>query len=87
MKYLATLCVFAGYLWVEYHAIELKPDVFYSFEDHCKKYGYAADIFEVLTPDGYLLTVFRVSRYKLPSKGPVLLVHGLGTSSHCFIMN
>lgn len=47
-----------------------------------QKYNYTAETHIVITSDGYRLTVYRV-----PRKGPpVLLVHGIGDSSDCWLV-
>ncbi|KAL1110242.1 hypothetical protein AAG570_008319 [Ranatra chinensis] len=53
-----------------------------------KRYGYEAESHEVVTEDGYILTVHRIpSRTPETSKLPILLQHGLLDSSAGWIIN
>ncbi|CAB3226336.1 unnamed protein product [Arctia plantaginis] len=58
------------------------PDSRLSFRHIVNKYGYECERHEVLTKDGYLLTMFRI-----PGDGPpVFLMHGLLGSADDFIL-
>lgn len=70
--------------------MEIRPETFYTFEQHVKLYGYPFQEYQVTTEDGYILTIYRIpGNGKDPSnlKNPILLSHGLSNSSHCWIVN
>ncbi|XP_049870316.1 lipase 3-like [Pectinophora gossypiella] len=47
-----------------------------------KRYGYPSERHSVVTDDGYIVNLFRI-----PRRGPpVLLVHGIGDSSDCWLV-
>ncbi|KAG7303669.1 hypothetical protein JYU34_012220 [Plutella xylostella] len=54
-----------------------------------KKYGYTSEEHEVITEDGYILTIFRISRGKACNRSeppdPVVMMHGLLKSSDTFV--
>lgn len=55
-----------------------------------EKYAYPAETHEIKTEDGYLITVHRIPKGKSISeshKTPVLLMHGLMSSSADWIVN
>ncbi|XP_037974811.2 lipase 3 [Plutella xylostella] len=54
-----------------------------------KKYGYTSEEHEIITKDGYILTVFRIPRRKACNHSeppdPVVMMHGLLKSSDTFV--
>lgn len=52
-------------------------------------YGYQAEIHNVTTEDGYILTLYRCNSKTFQSKErkPAIIQHGLGASSDFFVMN
>lgn len=58
------------------------PDVFLNSPQLIRKYNYTVEEHEVTTEDGYKLNIFRIPK-KAP---PVLLVHGIGDSSDCWLV-
>lgn len=63
-----------------------------TFEQICQENGFAFEMHEVTTADGYMLNVFRIpGRLGEPtpnvSKPPVLFQHGILDSANCWIMN
>lgn len=49
------------------------------------KYGYPVEIHNVVTEDGYILTLHRIPNY-LSKKNPILVMHGVLASSSDFII-
>ena len=68
-----------------------KSDAHRTFEQICEENGFAFEIHEVTTDDGYILNVFRIpgviSEHSHVEKPPVLLQHGLFDSAICWIVN
>ena len=59
---------------------ELSPEATTNFHEQCQRYNYTTEEYEVITEDGYILSLFRI-----PGKGPpVLLLHGLFNSANTF---
>ncbi|KAF7405865.1 hypothetical protein HZH68_005234 [Vespula germanica] len=58
---------------------ELNPDINLSTDKLIKKYGYSSETHVVITEDGYLLTLHRISGKS--GSHPILIQHGLLTSS------
>ncbi|XP_077291619.1 lipase 3-like [Arctopsyche grandis] len=55
-----------------------------------EKYGYPSENHEVETEDGYLITMHRIPNGKIPTTGnkiPVLVMHGLTSSSADWVVN
>jgi pimeloyl-ACP methyl ester carboxylesterase len=65
---------------------KLRPESEASFEALCRLRGYNVDTHEVITEDGFILTVFRVYKSQ-PTDRPVLMVHGFLGSSDDFVIN
>ena len=62
---------------------EIREEAFFGFEQYCNSLGYQVITYEVMTDDGYILTLFRI-----PGKGkPVFLLHGLVVTSESYILN
>lgn len=60
------------------------------FTDYCKYYRYPVEKHEVITEDGYILTVFRIQQKgSIIRQGlkPIILQHGLLDSSDTWIIN
>jgi len=66
---------------------ELSPYVTYTFKQHCEQDGYPYEEYSVTTDDGYILSLYRIPGKNKNPGPPVLLVHGLSNSAHCFILN
>ena len=71
-----------------------RSDAHRSFEQICEENGFAFEVHEVTTDDGYILNVFRIpgmlsEHYHSThaEKPPVLLQHGLFDSAYCWIVN
>ncbi|KPJ03003.1 PREDICTED: lipase 1-like [Papilio xuthus] len=65
------------------------PDSLDNFTELATKYGYVSEEHTVTTEDGYILTMFRITKGKNCNgpirKPPVILMHGLLMSSDCFL--
>lgn len=61
--------------------IKLQPELI-------RKMGYICEIHHIVTNDGYILEVFRISYNENPTpmKLPILMVHGLSASSADWII-
>ena len=71
---------------------ELEPDCFRNISELIRSKGYECEDHKVITPDGYILGVFRIPRGRNtpPSAKPgppVLLQHGLLDSGATWVMN
>lgn len=68
----------------------LHPEAKLSFLDYCKHFKYPAESHQVVTQDGYVLTLFRIqkkgSSFRTGLK-PILLQHGLLDSSDTWLIN
>ena len=69
-----------------------RSDAGKSFEQICAENGFAFEMHEVTTDDGYILNVFRIPGQINNKDGdvlkpPVLLQHGLMDSAYCWIVN
>ncbi len=60
------------------------PDEFFNTTQLIQSKGYPAEEHTVTTPDGYILTIFRIPN---PGRPAVFLQHGLMDASHTFVMN
>ncbi|KAJ3329237.1 hypothetical protein HDU76_008340 [Blyttiomyces sp. JEL0837] len=58
-------------------------------EDYCEKFGYSCVAYDAVTQDGFILVLHRVGRKDgvAPTRGPVILMHGLFQSSGVWITN
>lgn len=69
----------------------LHPETHLEFEEYVKYYGYPIERHEVITPDGYILCVFRLQSKEnkeiKTNLSVVYLQHGLLDSSDTFILN
>uniref|UniRef100_A0A1I8PL70 Lipase n=1 Tax=Stomoxys calcitrans TaxID=35570 RepID=A0A1I8PL70_STOCA len=57
--------------------------------DRIRNFGYSSESHNVVTKDGYILSMFRVKNITLTTQGPkpvVLMIHGLTSSSDIFII-
>ena len=68
-----------------------RSDAGKSFEQICAENGFAFEMHEVTTDDGYILNVFRIpgqlDKNSDALKPPVLLQHGIMDSAYCWIVN
>ncbi|KAF2898467.1 hypothetical protein ILUMI_07707 [Ignelater luminosus] len=79
----------------DYYTVKDNPNCWYDFTADSNateiviKHGYPLEIHRVVTPDGYILTVFRIPNYNSPNaalrKTPVFLQHGLASTSANFL--
>ncbi|XP_026728530.1 lipase 1-like [Trichoplusia ni] len=63
-------------------------DSFLNFTELTSKYGYPSEEHTVVTEDGYILTMFRITKTRNCIKSrspPILLMHGLLLSAHAWI--
>ena len=60
------------------------PDEYINTTMLIQSKGYPAEEHNVTTPDGYILTIFRIPN---PNKPTVFLQHGLLDGSHTWVMN
>ncbi|CAG9313647.1 unnamed protein product [Blepharisma stoltei] len=65
---------------------ELIPEAYYTIEELIKSKGYNRTDHYVITEDGYILKAFRIFKSS-PIGAPILLMHGLGGNSDCFLIN
>ena len=71
-------------------ALSAHPESKLYFTDYCKFYNYPVQKHQVVTEDGYILTIFRIQRKNSIIKEglkPVILQHGLLDSSDTWIVN
>ncbi|KPJ09857.1 Lipase 1 [Papilio machaon] len=65
------------------------PDSLSNFTELATKYGYVSEEHKVTTDDGYILTMFRITKGRNCNgpirKPPVVLMHGLLMSSDCYL--
>lgn len=66
---------------------EISPYTTYTFKQHCEQDGYPFEEYNVTTPDGYILSIYRIPGKNSNPGAPILLAHGLSNSAHCFILN
>ena len=83
------------------HTAGDRSDAHRTFEEICEENGFAFEIHEVTTDDGYILNVFRIPGLAAEqvhesveyhgsrnvSKPPILMQHGLFDSAYCWIVN
>lgn len=71
------------------------PDIYLKTPELVRKYGYPVEIHDVITADGYILTLHRIphgrkkhvgSDQNRISRPPVFMQHGLLSSSACWIL-
>ncbi|XP_011549966.3 lipase 1 [Plutella xylostella] len=65
--------------------IGYEEDALLDFMGLTRKYGYPAEEHEVVTPDGYILSVFRIRHRRCNTTRPVLMLHGILDSADTFI--
>ncbi|XP_030765384.1 lipase 3-like [Sitophilus oryzae] len=66
--------------------LKIHPDVGLSFAEQVKRHGYPIDIHEVITEDGYILSLFRIPygirgnnyQNRTENRSAVLFLHGMG---------
>lgn len=68
----------------EFRRYESDPDEFLNTTMLIRSKGYPGEEHDVITPDGYILTVHRIPN---PNKPVVFLQHGLLDASHTWVMN
>lgn len=68
----------------------LSEDALLNFTQLAKKYGHPAEQYEVVTEDGYVLTLFRIPGFRQVSQPssslPILLMHGICDTSDTWII-
>lgn len=86
LKFGAPFAALSGSLTYLAKSTKLHPHTFLSFEEHCRMNNYLVSKYNVTTPDGYILSLFRLNKRNTVGE-PVLLVHGLSGTSDTFIIN
>ena len=79
-----------GLFYYSSSSLKMHPEARLPFMDYCAYYNYPVESHRVTTPDGYILTLFRIqAKYSKIKSGlqPVLLQHGLLDSSDTWIIN
>ena len=85
---LTFIFLWQGFLWYV-NSTDLPSVATFSFEEHTTSLGYPFLNYSVVTQDGYILSVYRIpgKTWNSSRNPPVLLIHGLSNSAHCFILN
>lgn len=66
----------------------LDPDAYSTYAQIVERYGFNYSSHQVVTPDGYELTVMHISHKKMAANAPVVFMqHGLISSAETFVMN
>ena len=71
-----------------YENVEVDPDFYKNFEQIVRENGYLFESHPLITSDGYILNVFRVtSRDTKPGAKVVFLQYGIVDSADCWVLH